>query len=304
MNAVRVLVVDDEALNLEILAEYFSFAEEPPFSPHCIDSGEGAWALLQDPANHFDVILLDRMMPELDGIALLRRIKSEDRLADIPVILQTAADSAEEIREGLEAGAYYYLTKPYRRDALIAIVQAALTDARAHNSLRRRLDEHVGSLQFLANADFRFRSIDEAGQLAAFLAQACPHPEQAILGISELLINAVEHGNLGLGYGEKARLKRDDNWQTEIARRLALPENSTKEVRVNITRRVDGVTLRVEDEGKGFPWQDFLQISPERACDPNGRGIALAGMLSFSSLNYEACGNIAVATISSATDTP
>jgi CheY-like chemotaxis protein len=302
MNAVRVLVVDDEALNLEILAEYFSFAEEPLFSPLCIDSGEGAWALLQDPANHFDVILLDRMMPELDGIALLRRIKSEARLADIPVILQTAADSAEEIREGLEAGAYYYLTKPYRRDALIAIVQAALTDARAHDSLRRRLDEHVGSLQFLANADFRFRSIDEASQLAAFLAQACPHPERAILGISELLINAVEHGNLGLGYGEKARLKRDDNWQAEIARRLALPENATKEVRVNIARRGNGITLRIEDQGKGFPWQDFLQISPERACDPNGRGIALAGMLSFSSLNYEACGNIAVATLASASD--
>lgn len=304
MNAVQVLVVDDEALNLEILAEYFGFADETPFFPHCIDSGEVAWALLQDPANHFDIILLDRMMPELDGIALLRRIKNEPRLADIPVILQTAADSAEEIREGLEAGAYYYLTKPYRRDALIAIVQAALTDARAHDSLRRRLDEHVGALQFLATADFRFRSIDEAGQLAAFLAQACPHPDQAILGISELLINAVEHGNLGLGYGEKARLKRDDNWQAEISRRLALPENVNKEVRVNIARRGDGVTLRVEDEGDGFPWQDFLQISPERACDPNGRGIALAGMLSFTSLNYEACGNIAVATISSATDMP
>lgn len=304
MNAVQVLVVDDEALNLEILAEYFGFAGEPPFSPSCIDSGEGAWALLQDPANHFDIILLDRMMPGLDGISLLRRIKSEPRLADIPVILQTAADSADEIREGLEAGAYYYLTKPYRHDALIAIVLAALTDARAHDSLRRRLDEHVGSLQFLAHADFRFRSIDEAGQLAAFLAQACPHPDRAILGISELLINAVEHGNLGLGYGEKSRLKRDDNWQAEISRRLTLPENADKEVRVSIARQADGVTLRVEDHGKGFAWQDFLQISPERACDPNGRGIALAGMLSFSSLSYEGCGNIAVATISSDTDTP
>jgi len=304
MNAARVLVVDDEPLNLEILAEYFGFEEEPPFSPTCIDSGQAAWNLLQDPDEQFDIILLDRMMPGLDGIELLRRIKATPRLADIPVILQTAADSAEQIREGLEAGAYYYLTKPYRRDALIAIVQAALTDAQAHNSLRKRLDEHVGALQFLSRGDFHFRDIDEAGQLAAFLAQACPSPERAILGISELLINAVEHGNLGLGYDEKARLKREDKLHLEIDRRLALAENAGKEVHVCFSRHGDEITLRVADQGPGFSWRDYLQMSPERACDPNGRGIALASMLSFSRLVYEGCGNIAVATISSDAGAP
>lgn len=299
MEAVRVLVVDDEALNLEILAEYFGFDDEPPFAPLCIDNGEAAWAVLQDPAQQFDIILLDRMMPGLDGLALLQRIKNDPRLADIPVILQTAADSAAEIREGLEAGAYYYLTKPYRSDALLAIVQAALTDARAHDSLRRRLHEHVGSLQFLWHAEFRFRDVDEAGRLATFLAQACPRPEQAILGISELLMNAVEHGNLGLGYAEKARLKREDGWHAEVSRRLALPEYAKKLVQVDFTRHRDYILLRIEDAGPGFPWQDFLQIAPERACDPNGRGIALAKQLSFSSLSYEGCGNIAVARIAS-----
>lgn len=304
MSAVRVLVVDDEPLNLEILAEYFGFEEEPSFSPVCIDRGEDAWDLLQDPGNQFDIILLDRMMPGMNGIELLRRIKATPRLAETPVILQTAADSAEQIREGLEAGAYYYLTKPYRRDALIAIVQAALTDAQAHNSLRRRLDEHVGALQFLSSANFHFRNLDEAGQLAAFLAQACPHPDRAILGISELLINAVEHGNLGLGYDEKARLKREDTLHVEIDRRLALAENVNKEVHVCFARNAKEITLRVADEGQGFCWQNFLHMSPERACDPNGRGIALASMLSFTRLAYEGCGNIAVATISSDAGTP
>jgi CheY-like chemotaxis protein/anti-sigma regulatory factor (Ser/Thr protein kinase) len=299
MSEVRVLVVDDEAMNLEILAEYFEFSAETYFSLCCIDNGEGAWTVLSDPGEHFDVILLDRMMPGLDGIGLLRRIKNEPRLGDIPVILQTAADSAEEIREGLEAGAYYYLTKPYRRDALLAIVQAALTDARARDLLRQRLHEHIGSLQFLRRADFVIRSIDEAGQLAAFLAHACPNADRAVLGISELLINAVEHGNLGLSYTDKARLKREDCWQTEISRLLARPEHSAKAVRVGFERGTDKITLRIEDEGKGFAWQEFLELSPERACDPNGRGIALARLMSFSSINYEGCGNIAIATIPS-----
>lgn len=302
MNEVRVLVVDDEALNLEILAEYFEFSAEACFSLRGIDSGEAAWTVLADPTEHFDVILLDRMMPGLDGIGLLRRIKNEARLADIPVILQTAADSAEEIREGLEAGAYYYLTKPYRRDALLAIVQAAMTDARARDSLRHRLHEHIGSLQFLRRADFVIRSIDEAGQLAAFLAHACPNADRAVLGISELLINAVEHGNLGLSYTDKARLKREDCWQSEISRLLARPEHCAKIVRVGFERSADKITLRIEDEGKGFAWQEFLELSPERACDPNGRGIALARLMSFSSISYEGCGNIAIATIPSETD--
>ncbi len=295
MNKARVLVVDDEILNLEILGEYFE--SETAFTLRLAESGEAAWDILLDPAEHFDVILLDRMMPGLDGIGLLCRIKETPRLADIPVILQTAADTASEIREGLEAGAYYYLTKPYRRDALFAIVHAAITDAKARDSLRRRLHEHINSLQFLHRGDFSIRTVDEAGKLASFLAQACPNSDAAVLGISELLINAVEHGNLGLSYADKSRLKLEDNWLGEIERRLALPCNAGKRVQVNFERTATAITLRICDQGKGFAWQDFLEFSPERACDPNGRGIALARMMSFASITYEGCGNIAVATI-------
>lgn len=291
----RVLVVDDEGLNLEILAEYFE--TEPAFSLRLIDSGEAAWRCLSDQAEHFDVVLLDRMMPGLDGIGLLRRIKGDPRLADIPVILQTAANSAGEIREGLEAGAYYYLTKPFRRDALFAILQAALSDARRRDTLRRRLHEHINSLQFLNRGDFVVRTIDEASQLASFLAQACPDPDRAVFGISELLINAVEHGNLCLSYAEKSQLKREDRWLAEIERRSALPEHAGKRVRTRFERDGEGITLRIADEGGGFDWRKYLELSPERACDPNGRGIALARTMSFSGITYEGCGNIAVATI-------
>jgi hypothetical protein len=116
--------------------------------------------------------------------------------------MQTAANSPEQIREGLEAGAYYYLTKPYRRDNLLAIVHAALSDAEARHTLSRQLHQHVNSLQFLEQAEFSIRTIYEAGQLASFIAQACPNPDQAVIGISELLVNGVEHGNLGLSYGK------------------------------------------------------------------------------------------------------
>jgi CheY-like chemotaxis protein/anti-sigma regulatory factor (Ser/Thr protein kinase) len=295
MTKTRVLLVDDEQINLEILVEYFE--GEEPFVLQTADNGEAAWQLLQNPDSDFKLILLDRMMPGLDGIALLKRIKSDARLSTIPVIMQTAANSPEQIREGLEAGAYYYLTKPYRRDNLIAIVHAALSDAEARSALSRQLHQHINSLHFLDSAEFSIRSIDEAGQLASFIAQACPDPDKAVMGISELLINGVEHGNLGLSYAEKSQLKQNDLWHDEICRRAALPENATKEVRLSYLRQADTITLRISDQGKGFPWQNYLEIDPERAFDPNGRGIALARMLSFSSISYEGSGNIAVATI-------
>jgi len=291
----HLLVVDDEELNLEILLEYFD--GEPGFTLETATDGETAWAMLQDETKTFDLILLDRMMPRLDGIGLLRRIKAIPRLAIIPVVLQTAAGSAEQIREGMEAGAYYYLTKPYRRDALLAISHAALTDAGTQINLRQQLHQHISALQFLDEGDFLVRTLDDATRLAAYIAQACPNPDASVLGISELLVNGIEHGNLGLTYAEKAQLKLDDGWQDEISRRSALPENAKKRVRLSFRRSGASITLRIADEGKGFPWQDFLDFNPERACDPNGRGIALARMMSFSSIHYEGCGNVAVATL-------
>jgi CheY-like chemotaxis protein len=300
MTDTRVLLVDDEPLNLEILVDYFE--GEAPFSVETADNGEAAWQLLKQSGRDFKLILLDRMMPGLDGIGLLKRIKSDPALAAIPVIMQTAANSPEQIREGLEAGAYYYLTKPYRRDNLLAIVHAALSDAEARHTLSRQLHQHVNSLQFLDQAEFSIRTIYEAGQLASFVAQACPNPDQAVIGISELLVNGVEHGNLGLSYSEKTRLKQEDCWQAEVDRRADLPENRDKRVRLSYQRGNGKITLRVSDQGNGFNWQDFLEMDPERAFDPNGRGIALARLLSFSGITYEGCGNVAVATIDHRSD--
>lgn len=291
----RILVIDDEELNLEILVDYFT--DETTVAPHTAADGETAWQLLQDPAHDYRIIVLDRMMPGLDGIGLLRRIKGDPRLASIPVIMQTAANSAAQIREGLEAGAYYYLTKPYRRDELLAIVHAALADAEARDALRRQLHRHIDALHFLEAGSFTIRTVDEAGQLASFIAQACPDPDMAVVGISELLINGIEHGNLGLSYAEKAHFKRADTWREEIDRRAALPENAHKSLAVAFQRGGGRITLRVADQGKGFDWHNYLEMDPDRACAPNGRGIALARMLSFSSIHYEGCGNVALATI-------
>lgn len=293
MNA-KILIVDDEPLNLEIICEYF---DGTGYDLILFETGEEAWATLQAPNTTFDLVILDRMMPGLDGISLLKNIKANKRLASLPVIMQTAASSPEQLREGLHAGAYYYLTKPYERDSLLAIVRAALSDAATKADLQRRLREHGHALQLMNEAKFELSTVEEAGRLAAFLAQASPYPDGAILGLSELLVNGVEHGNLGISYAEKSELKRIDCWQEEIQRRAALPENRDKRVCVEFRREHGRLTIRISDQGKGFNWEKYLDFDPERAFDPNGRGIALARLTSFDSLQYQGSGNIVVATI-------
>lgn len=293
MTTPRLLVVDDEPFNLEIISEYFDGLD---FTLDTAENGQEAWQLLQKNPT-YSVVILDRMMPVLDGMGLLNLIKNDPVLRDIPVIMQTAAGAPDQVREGLAAGAHYYLVKPYERDALLTIVRGALADNETRSSLQKKLAEHGNALQLLSTAQFSLRSVDEAGALAAFLAQACPRPDSAVLGLSELLVNAVEHGNLSISYAEKSELRREDRWNEEVARRLALPENQNKRVQASFSRIPDGVSIRICDEGPGFDWKRYLDFDPDRAFDPNGRGIALARMTGFDSLEYEGCGNSVVVTI-------
>lgn len=291
----RILVVDDEPINLEIVSEYF---DGSGYAPILVESGEEAWELLQAEDAPFELVLLDRMMPGMDGMELLHRIKSHPHLRSMPVVMQTAASAPEQVREGLTAGAYYYLIKPYEQESLLSIVRAALDDGRERSNLQQRLQEHRRALQCMNQGEFFVATVEEATHVAALIAQAYPDPEKAALGISELLVNAVEHGNLGITYSEKAQLKLSDNWHAEVARRLSLPENISKRARVSFLRDASQIALRVQDQGKGFDWQKYLELDPARAFDPNGRGIALARMLSFDTIEYQGCGNVVYTTLS------
>ena len=108
-----ILVVDDDPICLELLSETLIGAG---YSVDLAVDGEDAWDKLNSYKH--DLVLLDRVMPRLDGLGLLRRMKGDAALSGIPVIIQTSASSQDEILEGLEAGAHYYLCKPVYPDLL------------------------------------------------------------------------------------------------------------------------------------------------------------------------------------------
>jgi len=294
MNRKRILVVDDEPLNLKIVRATLSGAD------HQLDlaeNGHVAWARLQAETTPYDLIILDRMMPVMDGITLLHLIKTDPRYLNVPVIMQTAATSPEQVAEGLAAGAHYYLTKPYEPDALLTIVRAALEMQAQRTRLARTTHECGIVRPLLVNAEFRFSTLTEARALAAQLGLLCPHPETASLGLGELLVNAVEHGNLEISYAEKSRLKWEDLWEIEISRRQQDTRFQHRRARIHVDNQAHEIVFTICDEGPGFDWHDYLTFSPDRAFDPNGRGIAMARQMSFSSLEYQGNGNVVVARI-------
>lgn len=297
----RILVTDDEAVNREIIAEYL---DAPDYQLAMAGDGEEAWEHLghaHAAGTGFDLLVFDRMMPRLGGMELLRRLKADDRFRHVPVIMQTAASSPEQVREGIAAGAYYYLTKPYDPEALLAVVHAALEDVadqRAAADAARtgpRFRLAAGQSQRIS-----FRTLDEAHHLAGELACLCADPATVALGLTELLVNAIEHGNLGISYADKKRLRQADGWEAEVMRRLASADFGERRASITVERLDAAVRFTVEDQGQGFDWQRYLEFDPQRIFDPNGRGIAMARQVAFGSLEYRGCGNVVVATVTAA----
>src|SRR5579864_7553641 len=131
----RILVVDDVELNVKLLEaklanEYFEV----------ISAYDGPTALTLADAELPDIILLDVMMPRMDGFEVCRRLKADPRTADIPVVMVTALSDVADRLRGLEVGADDFLTKPVSDIALFARVRSLVRLKRMMDELRLRED--------------------------------------------------------------------------------------------------------------------------------------------------------------------
>ncbi|MBF0454323.1 MAG: response regulator [Magnetococcales bacterium] len=286
-----ILIVDDEPSNIEVLDEILHHSYTVIFAT----SGSMALEVARSSAPH--LILLDVMMPAMDGYEVCRQLKQEEGCKAIPVIFVTTKAEKEDIARGLQLGAYYYLTKPVDRSAILAVVETALHEYGVHLALQNEVNKAVNSFRLMESGLFRFRTLEEVQDLVVLLAKACPNPEKSLLGLTELMINAVEHGNLGIGYRQKSQLNRKGGWSQEVERRLSLPEYAHRSATIQFSRDQKSVTFVIQDQGEGFDWQNYLQIDPARAFDSHGRGIAMANLLSFDAIHYQGRGNEVVATI-------
>ncbi|MCM3748329.1 fused response regulator/phosphatase [Paenibacillus pasadenensis] len=170
----RIVVVDDNAMNITVVQEMLKRAGY--WDVRAASSGMELFALFglrEDgtepegslPAPGVDLILLDMMMPRIDGIAACQAIQASDRLRDIPVIMVTAIGDSKKLAEALDAGAIDYVTKPINRIELLARIRVALRlkqEKDWHKERDRRIREELQLAKEVQSAALPSR-LDEKG---------------------------------------------------------------------------------------------------------------------------------------------
>ena len=167
----RILVVDDVADNVEILRMRLSSLG---YEVVVAEDGEQALAMVRETLP--DLVLLDIMMPKIDGLEVVRRLKADTTLPFIPVILVTAKADQKDVVAGLDAGGDDYLTKPIDHGALVARVRAMLRIKALHDevqTLNQGLETKVAA---------QVEELERVGRLRRFLA---PQLAQAIVSAGD-----------------------------------------------------------------------------------------------------------------------
>ncbi|WP_320041872.1 response regulator [uncultured Desulfobacter sp.] len=136
MQESMILIVDDQPNNIKVL---ISFLKSQNFQTRIAESGERALQLL----DRFlpDLILLDVMMPGMNGFETCREIKTDEKKADIPIVFMTALDNIEDKVQGFKAGGVDYITKPFDQTEMLARINTHIELRRKTIALETAIDE-------------------------------------------------------------------------------------------------------------------------------------------------------------------
>lgn len=223
----RILVVDDEAANRRLIQAILA-----PEGGTIVHAADGASALAMMREQCIDLVLLDVMMPGIDGIEVCQRIRDRSRGSYVPVVLVTALADADSRARGKAAGADDFLTKPVHEDELLA---------RARNLLRMRAYHEVVQLQHVeaAREAARWRLTSEVAgavavcrdyrsllaQIGAALATQLPIDYAGVLDVEgdQLVVRAVAGAGVAMPDEVAARHDSPPGWREALvagARRI------------------------------------------------------------------------------------
>src|SRR5678815_3340986 len=197
----RILIVDDHEDNVELLRarlESWGYATD--------SAGDGDEALTKIDQAAPDLILLDVMMPKVDGMEVARRVKGNRRLPFIPIIMQTALDTTESKVEGLEAGADDYITKPIDFAELKARVNSMLRIKKLQDALEereRQLLEANQRLRHMSQTD-ALTGLDNRRHLEERLEEMFEHSKRLTEPFSCVMCDLDRFKSVNDTYGHQA----------------------------------------------------------------------------------------------------
>ncbi|MDQ2647023.1 MAG: SpoIIE family protein phosphatase [Myxococcota bacterium] len=238
------------------------------------------------------VIVAGRLIEVLSDLLTIR---DEPSLSRVPVLTVLSQGREEQIAACVRSGAFYCFLEPVDRALLGAMLRAASAVGSPKAEPDPALAVFVQSMPHVKEIVLSVRSLADAQLVSAFVSELCPQPARQALGVSELLLNAIEHGSLEISGQEKAALVRAGKFHSAVAQRSLDPRFAEREVTVWLRRSADHVEIVCEDQGPGFDWKAQESAVLSDADAPCGRGIALSRTLAFDSLEFLGRGNVAVA---------
>lgn len=197
----RILIVDDHEDNVELLR-----ARLESWGFETLSASDGAEALSMIETNLPDLVLLDVMMPKVDGMEVARRVKNNPDLPFIPIIMQTALDSTENKVEGLEAGADDYITKPIDFPELKARVNSMLRIKRLQEEIEERereLMEANERLRHMSQTD-ALTGLDNRRHIEVRLEEMFEHAKRLAEPFSCVMVDLDKFKSVNDEYGHQA----------------------------------------------------------------------------------------------------
>jgi len=273
-----VLVVDDDPVTLDCLAETARI-----LGLNVCVASDGDQALQAFDEQEPSLVVTDVRMPNVDGLSLTHQVKA--RRPDCPVVIVTGYGDESTAVAALKAGACDYLHKPFQISELKNTLQRAMSLIRAR-SMETQALHALGKLTWSFEVDNDLEIV--GGVLTVMLRPIevwLSESEQLHMrmGLQELLINAIEHGNLGISAEEKREALMNDTYETLLESRRQQPQNVAR--RVYVWMENDPIQqsfhCRIRDEGDGFDWEPLLQGKAEKlpVLAGSGRGIFLVKTL-------------------------
>ncbi len=261
--------------------------------------GLGALDELKSLTDKVSALVLDWRSDDPKNSAFVEALAVKAAGLNLPVLVFAAASRPGDIEIVSAAGLRNILTIPCQL--------ADLKNALAAVTVRPSVDRQENVFKFNCAASlvescrFRFRTPDDVEKLAPLIAEILPYPERTVKGVSELMLNAIEHGNLEIGQERKSEWVARGVYQNELMKRLQTPPYSTRWAELIVNRRDNGVMVVITDQGCGFCWQDVIEVdAPEGSpvTDPCGDGLAQAARESFDELRFNVAGNKVIAFVS------
>lgn len=268
-----ILIVDNDDDIRGSLTSYFQKA-----GYEVLEASNGANALEYLRNAKIDVLLTDFLMSPVSGLDLLRNVKREH--PEVRVVLFTGYSTEDVVIEALRSGVDEFFKKPFNYSSLRTAVENILQRRDALGRLERDVDSLVREEKAIVLDNEPKKIPGVVNQLLVNAGKFLDKVRCRELSVAlyEIILNAVEHGNLEISYQEKSSSLDSGNYEKLIEARRADPRLAARKVFIDFLLNGEGLQFTIRDEGKGFNWRERTKSIKlrEAGLGIHGRGLILA----------------------------